>query len=52
MSSESRDNGSETEAETEKAETKAEAGEKDPLRSPFFGPKVTSSESQDGTNQD
>ncbi len=26
----------ETEAETDEAETKAEAGEKDPLRSPFF----------------
>jgi hypothetical protein len=30
----------ETEAETDEAETKAEAGEKDPLRSPFFGPEV------------
>jgi hypothetical protein len=37
----------ESEAETEEAETKAEAGEKDPLRSPFFDPEVVSSESQD-----
>ncbi len=34
-------------SETGEAETKAEAGKEDPLRSPFFGPEVVSSETQD-----
>jgi hypothetical protein len=37
----------ESEAETKETETKPEEEEKDPLRSPFFGPEIVSSESQD-----